>query len=778
MKKVISLFVLACFFILTAFSNTSENLHLIEKEEAKNTIALINHINYVVEIIRTYNNVIVLEKEYQTLSHDNLNLEKIPDAEVLELVKKILDHLHSMRMDERARNKMQLELERKINSVKFECWKGAAQNMFKAVTSNDEDGKKGKIGWGGRTKSLLTAALTSALEQGVNFYKLKGEHIANWEDETYKLDSEKLNQLNDLNKSLLDTQWELLKKYKLDDKLRVTSNNVKVLTQGLKNSDRSRSYKIIKRMQNHFEVYPTYWYYRALLAAQNEGFSDALYSASEFQKVNRGLFRRDIMAAMVAMVKISAMLEIENQDLGKVDKECVKKDLEIICDQNYDSSNVDLGIFSAMIYYQLFDDSETALSILDPIYYILEDQYNDKYTSYCDLRKAPTEKNAENIPNAGDLARCRMLRLEIDKGVKKEIDIKKIMDICGRETTSSIEKLFYFGMLRINDLWRFAEKDTLQINVKVTDKSIELGVPVKWFLLGELDISLDLIKGEKVIAEIKENKKERKILSSTSMFDTKIDEMPYVYTTYELSPKILSGISSIRLNLAHKSWPVTVRYEKKYQGDNNVALFVPIKIEKFMGKEFNSSIRLLKSITEKAMSSLIVGGDKISNSQNVALRDLVLEKFSKLQDFKEIYVGDDIPKDDSDFKTSIKRFGIDNVNNILVWCRHDGGLNPNSYLVITPERLYFTGHMAKMTNTALQKHAPFMFPPYAHGELAEISVGGRINFLFQKDSLVTGNLYDTVGNRSNKEALGETFGSEVIAALKEIIAKAKSIKGE
>jgi hypothetical protein len=368
-----------------------------------------------------------------------------------------------------------------------------------------------------------------------------------------------------------------------------------------------------------------------------------------------------------------------------------------------------------------------------------------------------------------------MLRLEIDKGVKKEIDLKKIMDICGRETTSSIEKLFYFGMLRINDLWRFAEKDTLQINVKVTDKSIELGVPVKWFLLGELDISLDLIKGEKVVAEIKENKKERKILSSTSMFDTKIDEMPYVYTTYELSPKILSGISSIRLNLVHKSWPVTVRYEKKYQGDNNVALFVPVKIEKFMGKEFNLSIRLLKSITEKAMSSLTVR--EMSNSQNVALRDLVLEKFDKLQDFKEIYVGDDIPKDDSDFKTSIKRFGIDNTNNILVWCRHDVGLNPNSYLVITPERLYFTGSPALAANTALQKHAPFMFPPYAHGELAEISVGGRINFLFQKDSLVTGNLYDTVGNRSKEEVLGETFGSEVIAALKEIIAKAKELNG-
>ena len=765
MKKVISLFLLVCFFISSVFSNTSENVHLTEKEDAKNTIALINHINYVVEIIRTYNNVIVLEKEYQALSHDNLNLKKIPDVEVLELVKKILDHLHSMRMDERKRNYIQAELEKKLNSVKVDCWMKAAQNMLSAVTVNGERGK-----------TLLTTALTSAVEQGVYFYKLKGDYNAKWEDETFELDTEKLNQLNELNKSLLETQWMLLKKYKLDDRLRVTSNNVKVFTQGLKNPDRSRSYKIIKRMQNHFEVYPTYWYYRALLAAQNEDFSDALYSAGEFQKVNRGLFRRDMMAAVVSMVKISAMLEIENQGLRKVDKECVKKDLEIICDQNYDSSNVDLGIFSAMIYYQLFDDSETALSILDPIYYILEDQFNDKYTNYCDLSKKPVETKHEYIPNAGDLARCRMLRLEIDKGVKKKIDIKKIAEICGRETTSSIEKLFYFGMLRISDLWRFAEKDTLQINLKVTDKSIELGIPVKWFLLGEIDVSLDLIKDEEVVAEIKENKKERKILSSTSMFDTKIDEMPYVYTTYELSPKILSGISSIRLNLVHKSWPVTVRYEKKYQGDNNVALFVPIKIEKFMGKEFNSSIRLLKSITGNAMSSLTERG--MSNSQNVALRDLVLEKFLKLQDFKNIYVGDDIPKDDSDFKTSIKRFGIDNVNNILVWCRYNRSiLDPNYYLVITPERLYFTGCPAAGANTALQKHAPFMFPPYAHGELAEISIGGRINFLFQKDSLVTGNLYDTVGNRSKKEVLGETFGSEVIAALKEIIAKAKELKG-
>ena len=47
------------------------------------TIAQINHINWVVNVIKSYNNVIVLEEEYEKISPGNLYLDRIPDEETL-----------------------------------------------------------------------------------------------------------------------------------------------------------------------------------------------------------------------------------------------------------------------------------------------------------------------------------------------------------------------------------------------------------------------------------------------------------------------------------------------------------------------------------------------------------------------------------------------------------------------------------------------------------------------------------------------------------------------
>ena len=60
-----------------------------DSEAALDTINLINHINYSVEVIRTYNNVIALEEEYQKISVDNLNLNRIRDEEALQLIRDI-----------------------------------------------------------------------------------------------------------------------------------------------------------------------------------------------------------------------------------------------------------------------------------------------------------------------------------------------------------------------------------------------------------------------------------------------------------------------------------------------------------------------------------------------------------------------------------------------------------------------------------------------------------------------------------------------------------------
>ena len=72
-----------------------------DKEAVLDTIAQINNINWVVNVIKTYNNALVLEEEYDKISYGNLNLNSIPDDEARIRINKMLDVLYSLRKGER-----------------------------------------------------------------------------------------------------------------------------------------------------------------------------------------------------------------------------------------------------------------------------------------------------------------------------------------------------------------------------------------------------------------------------------------------------------------------------------------------------------------------------------------------------------------------------------------------------------------------------------------------------------------------------------------------------
>ena len=78
-----------------------DELSAANKDAVLDTIAQINHINWVVNVIKSYNNVIVLEEEYEKISPGNLYLDRIPDEETLGRITKMLDTLYSLRKDDR-----------------------------------------------------------------------------------------------------------------------------------------------------------------------------------------------------------------------------------------------------------------------------------------------------------------------------------------------------------------------------------------------------------------------------------------------------------------------------------------------------------------------------------------------------------------------------------------------------------------------------------------------------------------------------------------------------
>ena len=103
--------VLNCAVVAASFVAPS-HLHAGDAEDAAlDTIAQINHINWVVNTIKTYNNAIVLEEEYDKISPGRLNLNRIPDQETMERIIKMLDRLHSLRMKERDLKKWRDDFE-------------------------------------------------------------------------------------------------------------------------------------------------------------------------------------------------------------------------------------------------------------------------------------------------------------------------------------------------------------------------------------------------------------------------------------------------------------------------------------------------------------------------------------------------------------------------------------------------------------------------------------------------------------------------------------------
>ena len=138
-REKLSLFLSVCLVAFGLMSDTPSEPNRVDSDAALDTIAIINHINYAVEVIRTYNNVIALEEEYEKISADNLNLNCIRDEESLQLIRDILNTLNSMRMNDRARKWYRHVLTRDLKGAKIN---GMAK-MATTVTSSLINGSGG-----------------------------------------------------------------------------------------------------------------------------------------------------------------------------------------------------------------------------------------------------------------------------------------------------------------------------------------------------------------------------------------------------------------------------------------------------------------------------------------------------------------------------------------------------------------------------------------------------------------------------------------------------------
>ena len=219
-----------------------------DKKDAMAALFAINHINWVVTKIKTYNDPAVLEEEYQGLTADALDLRVIKDPELIVLIRRILDTIVELRIDEKEREMLKDELDQ-----------GMSDALVEAVSGIRADGIN--------PLQMAVSAVTSAVTAGMNYRKIKRKLQAQFKKQEWGLDKAKMRYLNDLNKDILSAFWSIVQKHPdLPDKFRVSEQDVQMLVDHLKDEDAVKRHSFLVALKGRFSAFQPYWYHRAAAA--------------------------------------------------------------------------------------------------------------------------------------------------------------------------------------------------------------------------------------------------------------------------------------------------------------------------------------------------------------------------------------------------------------------------------------------------------------------------------------------------------------------------------
>ena len=350
-----------------------------DNEAILDTIAQINHINWVVNTIKTYNNVVVLEEEYEKISPGNLNLNRIPDEETLNRIVKMLDTLYTLRKDDRNmrhwRRTFYESRDRKLGTYKLKASKQAVDTLTaqaKACCSLWD--------WGTNPGGSLIAIAQTAWNMShysVSLYNDYDNFVYELDktaaEQEFAFDTAKMDILHQQNKDLLQDQWRLIRRYRLDDRLRVSDVDIKMLLVALKDDSHSRIYNRLVPMNERFYQFPEYWYYLSCAALETGHFEKGIEACDTFFKVNRGIFRDDPMVGTIALNKAFMLTKTD------ANKPELQRCLEIAWKNNSLRGDWQISYLAAIMYKGCFNDKGKAEMMLEHAVSLIESAIRERH---------------------------------------------------------------------------------------------------------------------------------------------------------------------------------------------------------------------------------------------------------------------------------------------------------------------------------------------------------------------------------------------------------------
>lgn len=281
-------------------------------QDAYAALMYINHLNHVIAKLKNFDDLLILQQEYENLTDNNLNLEVIQDEVTVQLITQLLDIVSELEKENFKGMYAKVALEEEKRKA-----------IFKAIPS-------GSMILSPNPVVLATNIAVGTLTSVQNYYNAKAEAKGKNDDKLVDIAQNKLDYITKLDRELFFAQWRLIQKYHLRDVMRITRNEnelflgfAKVLNpkgegQSSAGTDDNPKlvWKIFKNNEDDMANSPFYWVTRASAAAaiknknmQNICLQDIRYSCERYFDLLQiaPIIRKDITACSMALLYVSTL---------------------------------------------------------------------------------------------------------------------------------------------------------------------------------------------------------------------------------------------------------------------------------------------------------------------------------------------------------------------------------------------------------------------------------------------------------------------------------------
>jgi len=190
-----------------AVDNSKELLK--DKKLQRKAAYALNLCTVSVSQIIDYNDIYILEQEYEAILN-NLNIQNIiKDESLLKILKQILDTITFFRIQEGDKKFIEKEYRQKLKNA---IW-SAVPNLSVIFA-------------GGNPITMAVAAATQIGIGYMNYRKNKNQYALDKEKQEWELQRSAIEQFNGLRRELFETAWRLSDRYNFPDEYRLTEKQI------------------------------------------------------------------------------------------------------------------------------------------------------------------------------------------------------------------------------------------------------------------------------------------------------------------------------------------------------------------------------------------------------------------------------------------------------------------------------------------------------------------------------------------------------------------------